>query len=140
MHKLYAEQSHIRYMFLPKNSTSKLQACDLLYNAVIKSKYKKSIVRVLWDIPDDQKCARWLMAHSHRYLNLTRIREMHLKRKKKRKLYKLSHPVILHQRNKSLLSKLWKVEKSTILESKIVDFCQNLLKKSLLFWIWTVDW
>ena len=55
MHKLYKEHSHIRYMFLPKNSTSKLQACDLLYNACVKAKYKKSIARVLWNIPDDQK-------------------------------------------------------------------------------------
>ena len=62
----------------------------------------------------------------------TRIRQMHPKRKKKRKLYKPSYPVILHQRNKSLLSKLWKVEKSLILESKIRDFCRNLPKKKSL--------
>ena len=55
MHQLYTEYSNITYMFLPKNSTAKLQACDILYNACIKAKYKKSIARVLWDMPDDKK-------------------------------------------------------------------------------------
>ena len=77
----------------------------------------------------------------HRFIDLAvdfQAADVHPKRKTKRKLYKPSYPVILHQRNKSLLSKLWKVEKSLILESKIRDFCRNLPKKSLLFWIWTV--
>ena len=71
----------------------------------------------------------------HRFIDLAddfQAAAVHPKRKKKRKLYKPSYPVILHQRNKSLLSKLWKVEKSLILESKIRDFCRNLPKKKSL--------